>query len=81
MAPFFNPLRPLEPYQDSNYIAFVIIAFNHHAQFNKSIYYILVYTSTYAFPILLSYSLVLYYPAQHYLLTRSCDHVTTYVVV
>ena len=41
---------------------------------NKNIRYILVYTFTCAFPILLGYSLVLYYQAQHYLLTRDCDH-------
>jgi hypothetical protein len=51
-----------------------MIALNHHAQFNKNIYYILVYTFTYAFPILLDYNLALYYQAQHYLLTRGCDH-------
>jgi hypothetical protein len=51
-----------------------MIALNHHAQLNKSIYYILVYISTCAFPILLGYSLRLYYLALHYLLTRGCDH-------
>jgi hypothetical protein len=52
----------------------VIITLDHYAQFNKSICYILVYTSTYAFPILLGYSLWLYYLALHYFLTRGCDH-------
>jgi hypothetical protein len=52
----------------------VIIAFNHHVQFNRSICYILVYIFTCAFPILLGYSLWLYYLALHYLLTRGCDH-------
>jgi hypothetical protein len=66
--------RPLKPHLNSNYIAFVIITLNYHVQFNKNIYYILVYTSTCAFPILLGYSLWLYYLAQHYLLTRGCDH-------
>jgi hypothetical protein len=51
-----------------------MIVFNYHAQFNRNICYILVYTSTYAFPILLGYSLWLYYLALHYLLTRGCDH-------
>jgi hypothetical protein len=51
-----------------------MIALNYYAQFNRSIYYILVYTSTCAFPILLGYSLWLYYLALHYLLTRGCDH-------
>jgi hypothetical protein len=69
-----GPLGPLEPYQDSNYIAFVMIALDHHAQLNRSICYILVYTSTCAFPILLGYSLWLYYLALHYLLTRGCDY-------
>jgi hypothetical protein len=74
VAPSLDPLGPLEPHQDSNYIAFVMIALDHHAQLNRSICYILVYTSTCAFPILLGYSLVLYYQAQHHLLTRGCDH-------
>jgi hypothetical protein len=74
VAPFFNLLRPLKPYPNSNYIAFVIIALNHHAQLNRNICYILVYTSTCAFPILLGYSLWLYYLTLHYLLTRGCDH-------
>jgi hypothetical protein len=65
---------PLKPYSDYKYIAFVIIALNHHAQLNRSIYYILVYISTCAFPILLDYNLELYYQALHYLLTRGCDH-------
>src|ERR1700733_5010536 len=51
-----------------------MIAPDHHAQLNRSICYILVYTSTCAFPILLGYSLWLYYLALHYLLTRGCDH-------
>jgi hypothetical protein len=51
-----------------------MIALDHHAQFNRNIYYILVYTSTCAFPILLGYSLWLYYLALHYLLTRGCDY-------
>jgi hypothetical protein len=57
MALFFNPLKPLKLYRNNNYIAFVMIALNHYAQFNKNICYILVYTSTCAFPILLGYSL------------------------
>jgi hypothetical protein len=52
----------------------VIITFNHHAQLNRNICYILVYTSTRAFLILLGYNLWLYYLALHYLLTRGCDH-------
>src|ERR1700733_6621352 len=51
-----------------------MIAPDHHAQLNRSICYILVYTFTCAFPILLGYSLWLYYLALHYLLTRGCDH-------
>src|ERR1700733_8414325 len=51
-----------------------MIAPDHHAQLNRSICYILVYTSTCAFPILLGYSLWLYYLALHYLLTRGCDY-------
>jgi hypothetical protein len=51
-----------------------MIAFDYHAQFNRNIYYILVYIPTCAFLILLGYSLVLYYQAQHYLFTRGCDH-------
>jgi hypothetical protein len=51
-----------------------MIALNHHAQFNRNICYILVYTSTCAFPILLNYNLVLYYQALHYLLTRDYEH-------
>jgi hypothetical protein len=60
--------------KNSNYIALVIIAFNHHAQLNRSIYYILVYTFICAFPILLDYNLWLYYLALHYFLTRGCDY-------
>jgi hypothetical protein len=52
----------------------VIIAFDYHAQFNRNIYYILVCTSTCAFPILLDYSLWLYYLALHYFFTRGCDY-------
>jgi hypothetical protein len=51
-----------------------MIALDYYAQFNKSIYYILVYISTCAFPILLSYNLRLYYLAQHYFLTRDYDY-------
>jgi hypothetical protein len=51
-----------------------MIVLDYHAQFNRNICYILVYISTCAFPILLGYSLALYYQAQHYLLTRGCDH-------
>jgi hypothetical protein len=69
-----NPFRLLKPSTDSRYIAFVIIILNYHAQLNKSIYYILVYISTCAFPILLDYSLWLYYLALHYLLTRGYDY-------
>jgi hypothetical protein len=58
-----EPFEPTEPFLDNKYIVFVIIVFDYHAQFNKNIYYILVYTSICAFPILLSYSLVLYYRA------------------
>jgi hypothetical protein len=74
MAPFLNPLRPFKPHSDNNYITFVMIAFDYHAQLNRSICYIFVCTSTYAFPILLGYSLWLYYLALHYLFTRGCDH-------
>ena len=55
-------------------MAFVVIALDHHGQLNRSICYILVYTSTRAFPIPMGYSLVLYYSALHYLLTRGCDY-------
>jgi hypothetical protein len=74
MAPFFNLFRLPGPHPDCKYIVFVMIALDHHAQLNKSICYILVYTSTYAFPVLLDYSLRLYYLALYYLLTRDCDH-------
>jgi hypothetical protein len=57
MALSFNPFRLFKPYLDCEYIAFVIIAPDYHAQFNKSICYILVYIPTRAFPILLGYSL------------------------
>jgi hypothetical protein len=51
-----------------------MIAFNYHAQLNRNICYILVYTFIYAFPILLNYSPILYYQILHYLLTRDCDY-------
>jgi hypothetical protein len=63
MTPSLNLLRPLKPYLDSNYITFVIIAYDYYAQFNRNICYILVYIPTRAFPILFGYSLVLYYQA------------------
>jgi hypothetical protein len=74
VTPFFDSFKPLEPHRNNNYIAFVIIALDHHAQFNKSICDIFVYISTCAFPTLLGYSLWLYYLALHCLLTRGCDH-------
>jgi hypothetical protein len=51
-----------------------IITVNYHAQFNRSICYILVYIFICAFPILLGYSLWLYYLALHYLFTRDYDY-------
>jgi len=31
VAPFFDFFGPFKPYSDSNYIAFVMIAFDYHA--------------------------------------------------
>jgi hypothetical protein len=47
----------------SVYITFVITTLDYHAQLNKSIRYILVYTSTCAFPILLGYSILIIPPS------------------